>query len=87
MTGRESIAEKAARLLLAGRLTVVSVVGQTVEARVEGDHATYRCGYSRTSGWWCSCPYRQLRSRGQACAHLAALAKVAGKTARQQRSA
>jgi uncharacterized Zn finger protein len=87
MTGRESIAEKAGRLLLGGKLTIVSVVGQSIEARCEGDHGVYRLGYARPGGWWCSCPHRQRGGRGHACAHLAALALVAGKTAKQQRSA
>jgi hypothetical protein len=86
MTGRESIAEKAARLLLGGKLTIVSVVGQSIEARCEGDHGVYRLGHG-PRGWWCSCPRRELGGRGRACSHLAALAKVAGKTARQRRSA
>jgi hypothetical protein len=84
---RESLQEKASRLLLAGRLTVVSVVGESIEARIEGDHGVYRLGYARPGGWWCSCPGRQRGGRGKACAHLAALALVAGKTARQRRPA
>jgi hypothetical protein len=70
----ESLQEKAHRILLSGRLTVVSVVGQTIEARAEGDHGVYRLGYQAPGGWWCECARRQLGGRGRACSHLAALA-------------
>ena len=62
-TAAETISGKAARLLLAGRLTVVSVVGESIEARVEGDSGSHRLGYRKGAGWWCSCPARDLGGR------------------------
>lgn len=81
---RESLQEKADRLLVAGHVTVVHVLGQELEARVVGDSSTYRTGYRR-SGWYCTCERRQ-HGRGRACSHLLAVQKIAGKTAKQQRA-
>jgi hypothetical protein len=84
---RETPADKAGRLLAAGALTVTSVTGETIDARVQGDSAVYRLGYRKGRGWWCSCPRRELGGRGQACSHLLALQKVTARTATQQRRA
>jgi SWIM zinc finger len=80
----ETIEQKAHRLLLAGRLTITWVNGETIEARCEGDSGMRRLGYRKDRGWWCDCPWRSFR--GKRCSHLAALMLVAGKTAKQRRS-
>jgi uncharacterized Zn finger protein len=67
--GREHRRAKAARLLIEGRLTVLSAHQGRVRATVRGDSATYRLGFDR-GRWWCHCP-----ARGR-CSHLVALASV-----------
>lgn len=68
MTGRESVEDKARRLLATGRLTVTSVVGDHVAAVCQGDTGCYDLGHQPGRGWWCSCAVRTDR-----CSHLAAL--------------
>jgi uncharacterized Zn finger protein len=70
---RETMIAKAVRLLRDGRLTVLRVDGDHVEAECAGDTGTYRLGHDpgRPGGWWCTCPARRT------CAHLAALHLVA----------
>jgi hypothetical protein len=83
----ETLTEKAARLLLAGRLKVVDVTGESILARVQGDSGPHRCGYAKRGGWWCDCAARQRAGRGRACSHLLALQLVTGPSSRQQRKA
>lgn len=67
---RESVEAKAARLLVAGALSVVEVVpGGRVRAVVDGDHDRYHVVWE-AGEWSCSCP-----ARG-ACSHLEALRLV-----------
>ncbi|MGH3186761.1 MAG: hypothetical protein ACRDPY_32245 [Streptosporangiaceae bacterium] len=71
---RESIEEKAARLLSTGCLTATSLVGDHVRAVCCGDTGVYDLGYDprRPGGWWCDCPVRG----GRQCSHLVALQLV-----------
>lgn len=81
----ETLQAKADRLLLEGHVTVLHLVGSELECRVIGDSGrTYRTGYRR-SGWYCTCEGRQHR-RGQACSHLLAVMRIAGKQAKQRRA-
>lgn len=66
---RETITEKAVRLLAAGKVTVVRVQGATIDATVDGDHDQYDVR-RRRGGWDCSCPAAIHRRR---CAHLEAI--------------
>jgi len=61
---------KHAEYLVAGRVVVDRVDRDRVEARVRGDGAEYRTGWTRSGGWSCTCP---ARSR---CAHLRAVGLV-----------
>jgi uncharacterized Zn finger protein len=63
------VAEKAARYLAEGRLTVHHADGQTVRASCRGQRE-YGLGFDGGS-WACSCPARRE------CAHLVALRLVA----------
>lgn len=71
---REHPRAKAIRLLLEGRLTVLSVHGGRVRAKVRGDSgASHLCGFDPSGrGWWCRC---QAGGSGR-CSHVAALAHV-----------
>ncbi len=62
--------DKAAGYLAAGRVVLVEVGPAVVAARVRGDGAVYRCGWSRSGGWRCDCPARTR------CAHLRAVGLV-----------
>jgi hypothetical protein len=69
----ESVDAKARRLLGSGAVTVlrcdVTNPSRTVDARVEGDHGTYRV--AQEAGWWaCSC-----RAMGR-CSHCIAVRLV-----------
>jgi hypothetical protein len=68
----EMIVEKAARLLVEGRLTVLRANPSEIAARCDGDHGSYVLGWRRDSYWSCSCP--ALRP----CSHVAALRLVTG---------
>jgi hypothetical protein len=80
-----SLTRKARRLLVEGRVTVDLVLGQEIDATVEGDSGRWRVSYRRQQGWRCSCPARELRARGRGCSHIIAVGTVAGKTSKQQR--
>jgi len=69
---RESVADKAVRLLREGRLTVLYRDGDRVTAVCHGDSGTYHLGHSpdRPGVWSCSCP-----AVGR-CAHTVALMLV-----------
>jgi hypothetical protein len=49
---RESVEARAVRLLAEGRVRVVLVDGERIEARVRGSEADHSVGYQR-GGWWC----------------------------------
>jgi uncharacterized Zn finger protein len=70
MPSREHPRAKAARLLLEGRLTLLSAHAGRVTARVRGDQQSYHLGFTR-GHWWCHCPETKGR-----CSHLLALASV-----------
>ena len=65
----ESVTGKAARYLAEGRVLIVRVDDDLVDARVRGDSGTYMVRRD-PAGWWCSCP-----APGQ-CSHIAALKLV-----------
>jgi uncharacterized Zn finger protein len=68
----ENAAAKARRLLCEGRLTVLRVDGDLVEATVRGDSAAvYHVGHDPARGWRCDCPaYRS------SCSHVRAVQLV-----------
>lgn len=66
--GRETVASKGARYVLSGRLRIIRVAGNQIEATCRGGGHVYRLGYDQ--GFWCSCP-----ARGRCC-HIAALEHV-----------
>jgi uncharacterized Zn finger protein len=80
---RESMEAKAVRLLAEGRLRVVLVDGERIEARVRGSEADHSVGYQR-GGWWCDCEAHRF---GRRCSHLAALQLVTVRPAREQAAA
>lgn len=63
---RESITEKAVRLLAAGKVTITRVQGNTIDATVTGDNDTYTVR-RRRGGWTCTCP---AATHNRRCAHL-----------------
>jgi hypothetical protein len=65
---RESLQEKALRLISDGRLVVTLVDGERVEARVCGTDREHIVTYER-GGWRCSCEAARFNQR---CSHLAA---------------
>ena len=67
---RETVVDKANRLLTAGAVWIETVAHDLVRARVTGDHDTYVVTRDHR-GWRCSCPAR----RGH-CAHLTAVRLV-----------
>ncbi len=74
----DSLEMKAVHLLAEGRLCVLLVDAEQIEARVRGSEAEHSTGYRR-GGWWCSCEAHRF---GRRCSHLAALQLV---TVRQSR--
>jgi len=80
---RETLEAKAVRLLAEGRLRVVLVDGQRIEARVLGLGAEHSIGYQR-GGWWCDCEAHRF---GRRCSHLAALQLVTVRPSREQAAA
>lgn len=70
---RETIEQKAKRLLAEGRLTVLVVNPEVVVARCKGDSgAEYMLGWDKQHlNWICSCPANTDFHRK--CAHLRAL--------------
>jgi hypothetical protein len=69
MTAREAIAEKAARYLAKGRLTVTRVSGDLADAIVRSDSGEHHVSHD-PAGWHCTCP-----ARGR-CSHAEALRLV-----------
>lgn len=69
---REDAYAKGRRLLVEGRVRLVSVNGGRVEARVRGDSAAaYRVRHVPGAGWACTCPATSRR-----CSHVLAVQLV-----------
>lgn len=67
---RETVANKARRYLIEGRIIVTVAAPGHVEATARGAGTIYKLGYT-PAGWWCQCPaYRT-------CCHLRALQTIA----------
>jgi uncharacterized Zn finger protein len=66
---RETVEAKAARLLVDGRVRVLSVSEHRIDASVAGDHDRYRVRLT-THRRLCSCP------SWRGCSHLAAVERV-----------
>ena len=69
---RESVEDKADRLLAAGRVCILRAGERTV-ARVEGDHATYAVVGDAHQPLHCECPAGERNVR---CSHLIAVELV-----------
>jgi hypothetical protein len=80
---RESLQERALRLIADGRLVVTWVDGEQAQAHVRGTDTTHVTGYRR-GGWWCDC---QAHRFGRRCSHLAALQLVTLRPACEQAAA
>jgi uncharacterized Zn finger protein len=82
---RETAALKARRLLCEGRVTVLRVDGDVVEATVRGDSAAvYRVGHDPARGWRCDCPaYRPACSHVRAVQLVVVLARPRAASARR----
>jgi hypothetical protein len=80
---RETLEAKALRLLVEGRLLVLLVDAEHIEARVRGSDAEHVTGYRR-GGWWCSC---QAHRFGRRCSHIAALQLVTVRPVRERPAA
>ena len=74
MRRRETIEQKASRLLRAGRIRIVRADTRMMEARVQGDNGFYRTIVWR-GAYSCSCPYPHRTSRKE-CSHAKALRKI-----------
>jgi hypothetical protein len=79
MSARESLREKAVRLLADGRVTVVWVDHERIEAHVRGTDAEHVVTYQR-GGWRCSCDAARFNQR---CSHLAATQLVCRRPTRE----
>lgn len=77
---RETRAEKAARYLGAGRVTVTRVDGDLADAVVRGDSAEHHVSHD-PAGWHCTCP-----ARGR-CAAVEALALITTRRPAAERAA
>jgi hypothetical protein len=69
---RETIAEKARRYLVEGRLVVELVVSGDVRARCRGGGAVYRLGFVE-GRWWCECPAHTGPSTGSSSTMMGGL--------------
>jgi uncharacterized Zn finger protein len=67
---RESVTEKADRLLSSGQVRILHLGADRVVARVEGDHGVYCVASSVTRPMECSCPAGERQVR---CSHLIAV--------------
>ncbi len=76
---RESLQEKALRLIRDGRLIVTLVDGERIEAHVRGTDAEHVVTYQR-GGWRCSCEAARFNQR---CSHLASVQLVTRRPERQ----
>jgi hypothetical protein len=70
---RESIDEKANRLLVEHRVWLETVAGPLVRALVQGDHGSWLVEH-QSYGWRCSCPYPYRTTRQ--CSHVKAVQRV-----------
>jgi hypothetical protein len=66
---RETVAEKARRYLVEGRVIVTTAGPDHVAATVRGDGHLYHCGFAR-GHWHCTC------AAGRDCSHRRALRLV-----------
>ncbi|MDP9335242.1 MAG: hypothetical protein M3Q30_18320 [Actinomycetota bacterium] len=66
---RENVRAKALRLLVEGRVRVLSLDQGRLRAVVRGDAAEYRVSFDRGNGWHCHCPSPR-------CSHARAVAMV-----------
>ena len=73
-TSRETVEDKAARLLLAGRVQVLEVIPGRALVQVQGDSDCWRLAYRR-GRWSCPCPAPAWRR----CSHVAAAELVVGR--------
>ena len=68
---RETVEQKARRLLLTGKIQIIRVSGKFIEARIIGDNGIYQ-----TTIWdgaySCSCPYPH-RTAKKECSHAKSL--------------
>jgi hypothetical protein len=80
---RQTLQDKAVRLLAEGRLRVVLVDAERIEARVRGSDAEHSVGYQR-GGWWCDCEAHRF---GRRCSYLAALQLVTMRPSRERPAA
>jgi hypothetical protein len=76
---RESLHERALRLIAERRLAVVLVDGERVEVRVQGTTAEHLVTYER-GGWQCDCEAARFARR---CSHLHAAQLVCRRPERQ----
>lgn len=72
MPVRESVSDKAGRLLVSGSLCILELTDDRITAEIGGDTGSYRLGFHPRvrSGWFCQCPARVP------CSHLFALWSV-----------
>jgi uncharacterized Zn finger protein len=68
---RESLDDKARRYLAEGRIRLVRVEGDNIDATVQGDAPRAYVVTHRPGGWRCSCVATVVR-----CSHVAAVALV-----------
>jgi uncharacterized Zn finger protein len=68
---RETIAEKADRLLTSGAVWIEHVGLDGVVARVTGDHAAYLVASDGRGRWQCSCAYVRPN-----CSHVVAVRSI-----------
>ena len=67
--------EKAAAILVDGRLTVMVRLGDHIVARCVGSTGTYALGFDEErASWYCACP--AFASFHRTCSHLRALQLV-----------
>lgn len=71
---RETVEQKARRMLHTGAVDIVHRVGEAVIAEVVGDTGTYRVTHAE-GRWECDCPSRIT------CAHIRAVERVTSKHA------
>jgi hypothetical protein len=79
----DTLESKALRLLAEGRLCVLLVDAEHIEARVRGSEAEHVTGYRR-GGWWCSCEAHRF---GRRCSHILALQRVTVRPVHQRLAA
>lgn len=68
---RETVADKAERYLLEGRIVLEEVTRHGITATVRGEGARYRTTWAGV--WSCTCPHQ---ARSTDCSHIAACKRV-----------